>query len=457
MKKYHIGVLITLLLLGCNDEQIPKQSIANTSDNATTSVKHEKIKLRWMAQWYGEGDKERMVREIAREFSLLNQDIDLQLDFPDLVFKHQKVTELPTLLGDSIAKMIVANDYTWDIFACDQWKYKVVAESLKNVTWGKEYLVDFSEYDWFKAAHKEGVFTPELKNDYGGIVPGTVIEGITQILFVSQTVEQTLGIKVKRTDMNFSDLLEYAKAVSKYNQEHEQKITFLSTQYLSVSLLATQLLMSAYGKLESPTKAEALDAFSKLYQAFEQLAPYNPIEQYTKFPNLTWNDNQRMLVVDKFLFNMQPSWINQYWKQSNPNDVNMMKPCEIPSMDNSISKSYPGFFQPVFVVAKNAKNKEAAERLMKFIASKDIGEKWVNYSKCPTGIKIKMESSDFGQTDYDIFFRHIQDKYGKNQKDINLSQFFFGVTKSLNFNFENVLMGAKQAKDALKELENQLR
>ena len=90
----------------------------------------------------------------------------------------------------------------------------------------------------------------------------------------------------------------------------------------------------------------------------------------------------------------------------------MMQPCEIPSLDNKKANSYSGRYTSVFVVPKNAKNSEAAELFIRFIYSKQIADKWVKYSKCPTGLKNIISYSDFGNDSYAHFSQHITKKYG---------------------------------------------
>jgi spermidine/putrescine-binding protein len=145
------------------------------------------------------------------------------------------------------------------------------------------------------------------------------------------------------------------------------------------------------------------------------------------------------------------------WNNSNPVGIKVMKPCEIPSMDNKISPSYSGFYQTIFVVPKKAKNIEAAKKLIQFISSSETAEKWIKYSECPTGLKTQISYSDFGQEEFEQYFRHLQNKYGNNQLDVDLPQLLFGKKINIDFKIEDVLKGHISANEALEQVKKQVR
>jgi ABC-type glycerol-3-phosphate transport system substrate-binding protein len=412
-----------------------------------------------MGHWYGEGKKELLVREMVREFSLLNQDIQIQLEFPNQIFSTVPEAELYFAECDSIQGMIEQNKWPYDILFCDQERYKKVGQQINDLNWGKKYLVDFSEELWFKDAHKSGLIEAMgLKERYGGIMPGPVIEGITNIMFVSEYVEKLLGIKVNDLDMTFSDFLSYAQAVDSYNKSHNDKITFFSTQLKTASAnVFSQFVYSFYGKTETGSRAEGLKAIEEAYLAFEKLSKYDPIEQYMSSKGMSYDVAQRILHSDKCLFTIQPTWMILLWNKSNPTGLAQMRPCEIPSLDNHTSKYYPGFSQLIFVVPKNSQNPEAAKRFIKYMSTTETADKWVKYSKCPTGMKTTMSYNDFGQDNYNIFFRHIQKKYGNNQFDVDIVKLLFNKNTTIDFKVDDVLDGKTSAHDALKNVEKLIR
>jgi ABC-type glycerol-3-phosphate transport system substrate-binding protein len=360
---------------------------------------------------------------------------------------------------DTIAKMAQNDVWPFDIMLCDQWLYYFASVELKDPDWGKKYLVDFSQEPWFKDAHKPGILEDgEHSKLYGGIVPGPIIEGVSNVLFVSEKVENLLGIKVKRNNMEVNDLLMYAQATDNYNKTHSDKITFFSRQNNDALLIMfNQLLHSEYGKLKYTSTQESFRALATVYETIEKLSAYNPIEQYTKFPpELSYEAKQRTLKENSFLFNLQPTWIFNLWANSNPEGAKVMKPCEIPSMDNKTSPAYPGSYQVVFVVPKHGKNVEAAKDFIRFMSTNEVAEKWIKYSKCPTGLKSQISYSDFGQEEFDKYFRHLNTKYGNNQIEIDSSTILFGKKSTINFNVDQVLSGSLTAQEALRNVKNQV-
>ncbi len=456
-KSWYIFILIStfFVFLACS-----KKTEVPTKVAVETFVKSQNVnKLRIMGHWYGEGKKELLVRELVREFSLLNQDLDIELEFPHQIFKFDDEAELYFIECDSIQGMVEKNSWPFDVLFCDQERYKKVGQQINDMQWGKKYLTDFSQEPWFKAAHKDGLFeTINFAEKYGGTLPGPIIEGIVNILFVSEDVEQKVGIKVKDFDMTYDDFLSYAKAIYVYNKNTSDKISFFSRQYqFAIDNLFKQLTMSALGKSVVTSYQEAFDALSDAYEAFEQLAKYDPLVQYVNYSNLQVDVAQRKLYEKKFLFNIEPSWMILLWNKLNPDGLKKMRPCEIPSFTGKASPYYSGFFQVIFVVPKNCANPEAGKRFIKFITSNETADKWVKYSKCPTGLKNTISYTDFGQDKYEKYFRHLQKKYGNNQVDVNLANLLFNTNANIDFHYTEVLEGKISASEALRLLKMQIR
>lgn len=444
-----IILLVIFIVTSCNlnktyDFDSKKESLNNL--NNTT------IRLRWMGHWRGEGKKETMIREIARDFSFLNQDIEVILEFPEDIFKCPS-EKLYDIQSDSMSKMVSKNEWPFDIVFCDQARYWKIGDILKNQEWGKAYLVDFKDEQWYLNAHKEKLLDDgELISQYGGSAPGPFLEGVANILYTSDIVAQQLGLQVKYHNMNINDFTSYAKAVFDYNKSHSDTLYFYSTQYWNATgALFTQLVMSAYGNAAPGNKELAFNSLRTVYNALENISKYKPLEQLENS-----GKESRRLFEKKYLFSMSPSWMYILWQQSNPDGVTKMKPSELPSLENLNSPIYSGGFNIVFAVPQNAKNKEAALRFIKYISSKEIADKWVKYSKCPTGLKTSDVYSNFGQDAYEQFYKHITEKYGNNQLEVDLSIVLFKSTKKIEFYVNDVLGGKMTTNDALAKVKKQL-
>ena len=141
-----------------------------------------------------------------------------------------------------------------------------------------------------------------------------------------------------------------------------------------------------------------------------------------------------------------------FWQRTNPEGEKKMSPCEYPSMNGKTASAYSGTYNCIFVIPKNAKNREAATRLMKFICSVDVAEKWESYSKCPTGLKSRMSMSEFGTDDFSNFSKHLTKKYDNRLVDATMSKNLFGKNLNVNFFTTDVLSGEMTASQAISNI-----
>lgn len=447
--KYCMFILLILSSLlvnwGCNhNKEIEKEK-------ADTTVQNVSLKMRWLAQWYGEGKKELLIKELAREFSFLNQNVEIEIEFPHEMLKMNPGSSKFLPVVDSITNMVKQNEWPYDIMLCDADIYNNVAIKLNDPYWGKKFLVDFINEPWFTGNHKDNLFkTSNYTDKFGGIAPGAYIEGIWKLMYVSSEVEKKLGIKVKLTDMNTSDFISYAKAVYDYNQQHDDKITFFTYPYESNSFF-TQLVLSSVQKETVTNKEDALLAMKEVYQVLEQISAYKPLQKYFSY------DNPFTLSEDKVLFSFHYSWVYILWQKNNPEGVKKMHPCEIPSIADKKAFCYAGNYNSVFVVPKNSKNSKVAEDFMKFITSPETAEKWTKYSQCPTGLKSRIEFYELSSNEFSKFAQHIKEKYNDNLFEIQLNSFLFHTTKNIDFQFERIINGEINSETALRSLLAQVR
>jgi ABC-type glycerol-3-phosphate transport system substrate-binding protein len=210
--------------------------------------------------------------------------------------------------------------------------------------------------------------------------------------------------------------------------------------------------MSALGKDAAENSKEGFSILEQVYNEFEKIAQYHPLDQYVKAKN------DKDLSENNILFVYNPSWISLIWQAKFPEGEKKMHPCEMPSFGNGKSSSYSGKYNAVFVIPKNAKNKDGTIKLMKFICSSETAEKWVKYSKCPTGLKHKEIYSDFSKSETNLFSQHIKTKYNDNLVEVNLTKVLFNSNKNINFsNFAlQIMRGEITAREALVKVKQQL-
>ena len=251
--------------------------------------------------------------------------------------------------------------------------------------------------------------------------------------------------------MTIDDLIEYAKTVHNYNQTQNEKITFCATNYQSLVTVIDHLVLSELGTESLNSNSDRLAVISKVYNKLETLAQYMPVEQYHVY------STDRELKHDKTLFHLHSTWVKMFWQRSNPEGEKMMRPCEFPSMTGKTSTAYSGTYNAVFVVPKNAKNREAAIRMMQFISSADVAEKWENYSKCPTGLRTRISLNEFGTDGFSFLSQHITKKYNNHLEDAAFSKRLFNNSQSnVNFYALEVVNGTLTAAQALENIRRQL-
>jgi ABC-type glycerol-3-phosphate transport system substrate-binding protein len=446
------GIIYILILSLFVFESCERESTKNTQNKVDEIGNIKQTQIKWLAQWYGEGKKENLIHEIARDFSFLNQDIKINYEFPYQMLKIDPKLSWFVGTRDSIISMINSNTWPYDIMLCDAYLYGQIADAVNDKKWGEKYLVDFQNDTWFVNAHKDKIFENGVATSiFGGIAPGAYIEGVWDLLYTSSVVEDKIGVKVKDYDMTIDDFIEYAKAVYLYNQKHDDKITFFSTQwYEGINMLLNHLAMSELGKDYKNVPSDPFIVLEKVYQKLAILAQYMPIEQYTTFKS------DRDLQQDRVLLNFSYTWVTMFWKINNPEGERKVRPCELPSMTGKTARCYPGVYQSIFAIPKNAKNKDSAIKLMKFLSSSDIAYKWEKYSKCPTGLKSGASFNEFGSDDFNRMSQHMNQKYNNQLEQVNLAKVLFNTDKNVNFRISQILKGEISVEEALKDIKSQL-
>lgn len=438
-----VGTVMFITACQTNSDKVSK-SVSVASETKC------RVKLRWLAQWYGEGQKEQLIREITREFSFLNQDIDLEMEFSYQMFNLDPGQNTFAKMIDSVAQMVRLNQWPYDIMLCDADIYANVGNRLGNPDWGREYLVNFLDEPWFVNSHKNGMFTTTRYTEkYGGIAPGAYIEGLWKLFYVSSVVEQKLGIQVKTYDMNTDDLISYAQAVSNYNATHTDKVTLMEFPYGATPFFY-QLLMSSLAKDKANSDDEALAVFREVYESLEKLSHYKDGDWVYLMKDPFNLDEKNILMTFHY------TWVTPFWQKFNPEGYQLVRPVELPGIKNKVATCYSGIYSSVFVVPKNAAHREEAIKLMKFIASAETAEKWTKYAKAPTGLKAQIAYNDLGTDDFSRLNQHIEQKYHGILDDVNVGKVFFGTSKQFDYQFEKVLNGEISADAALQSLKRQI-
>ncbi|NOU36076.1 MAG: carbohydrate ABC transporter substrate-binding protein [Kiritimatiellaceae bacterium] len=347
--------------------------------------------LRWMGHWKNEGLREKLVLDVLDDFKFQNQEIPVQFAFAaDILPEKSQKAE-----AEFLADMIRSGEITWDVVWLDASIYRHVAVLLKDPDWGRKHLVDFSEVPGFKETQKP--FLVEGTNCHqktGGVFVGPYIEGFFYALWYNAAVAEKLGIKIREEEMTAENLLQYVQRVDEYNRTAVVPISaFIDFKYSgSFPRLAYNLYLSA-----QPDGTEKNDsAIRQVLETFEKLGQLHPV--LMNQTNMYWRDAARLLTEDKALFTIEPTWRYNAIQKNYPQLLSKMRLAQLPGFQKQ--QYYAGGFIPVWAVMKNSPNRDAAIRLMQFWSRPEIAEKWVRYTKSPTGLAGNLYNPEYGQ---DIF------------------------------------------------------
>ena len=156
-------VFLTLIFGSCQDNiQIGKINELKPLAKVIPS------QINFIGHWKGEGKKEDLLLEFINEFEFTNQDLKVNMKFPeDIYFDRRKYN----IEIDFNAKIVLSDKPEWDIIRLNN-EYFKVADSLKDPDWAKKYLVDFSQIPEFKKNTRPELLSDTVKAKYGGIIPG---------------------------------------------------------------------------------------------------------------------------------------------------------------------------------------------------------------------------------------------------------------------------------------------
>ncbi|MFC1488513.1 extracellular solute-binding protein [Thermodesulfobacteriota bacterium] len=413
-----VFLFICILITGYTEEVTPqpyqfetKQTYGQKLPSSLVPKEQAQRQVNWMGHWLYEDLRETLVREVAKAFRFENFDIKLNLKFPqDIMGVRSK-----PLVAKYIADMIRSNNIEWDVIWLDDNIYSLVAEELNDPVWGKKYLVDFEKVPGFKDTQKKFIIDdPVYRNQTGGIIVGPYIEGYLYAIWYNKNVAKRLGLKVKERGMTFDDLLGYLHVVYDYNNKNDTPISafYEAKDWLTLEMLFQSLVKSkiknfdeAISEFSSPNKQAAL---FEGFKAFEKLGRYNPL--IPSHNENIWFDTRHLVLENKALFYVGGTWMYSHWRGIDKKKLKNMVPAELPvfqEVDHSL-----GGYIPTWAVMKDSPNREAAISFLMWWIRPQIAEKWVRYTKNPTGLQGNLDSAILGSNLYEIYQADITQKYG---------------------------------------------
>ncbi len=411
--------------------------------------------LNWMARWKGEHDRETFVREVAREFEFLNPDVDLTFKF------HQEVG-LPTekAVAAEIVDMIKTGDIRWDVVPLNTGQYRDVAQLLGDPHWGHKYLVDFAEVDWFAKTQKPFITeNPMYRAAFDNMFVGPYIEGFYCMLWYNRDVAERLGLTIDPHAVTIDDLVSYVRAVYDYNQAHGTNIVAIheAKDWRTTEYLFRHLFASAVGNLDEVKQRTASEskraALLRTFQALERLGQYKALGD--SYNDNVWWDTRHYVLDGQALFFVNGSWMYSHWMEIDGEKTAHMMPAELPVFQPV--DFYIGSYTPQYAIMKASPNRETAIALFKFWSQPKIAEKWVRYTKAPTGIQGHLTQSDVANDQFEQFQRRMHEKYQGNLHFSDDVGFILGeenklLTGLVNNKVVELLAGTTTAQEAYDEI-----
>lgn len=406
------NLCIAFLLIffwGC--EQNTDHNESNNQTEKFTPIKKTDT-LRWLGEWLGEAAREKLLFETKRLFEFENQEVFVKLEFPDDEGDPRgKVKNAE----EKILQSLKTRNFIWDVIWCDHYTYNLYAQELNNINWGTELLIDFSEFEFFKKYHKSFIYEDEhYRNKSGGILTGPYIDGFAHILWYNSELANEMNLDIKQFDMNIDEFIVVLKKVEDYNKQN-------NTEYAAfydhsngglTGMLFQNLVISHYGTLDyqDVSSVGKINALNAVIAKFEEMGKYKPLIKNQS--EIQWDETKHYPLEKKCLFYISGSWIYNHWERIDKEKLKNMIPAQLPYMKKS--NTYLGGYSPAFAVVKNSKGEQAGIQLLKYFSLPETADKWINYTKSPTGLSESINEKNLDYDPLDKFRNTISQKYGSN-------------------------------------------
>lgn len=433
--------------------------------NVEQMAEVKRVTVNMQGVWKGEDKREDYITETLKEFEIRNPDIKVNLKWTG-DFEGGREGAI-----DAAISQFKTGKIDWDIIWLEPSYYQEIARSLKDPNWARRFLVDFEQIPVFGDTQKPFIITdPQYRNQMNGVITGPHIEGFYQPFFYNRELADKVGIDIKQSGMTFDDLLEYFKKIDEYNRANGTKIAALydSGDYKggigyapSVFNIFQSLFRSEFSSLAEVQDTQHSDAkmraLKKVLGSLEQLSEYKPL--ISGWKDLNWFDTRDYVLNNKAVFTAAgASWLYSHWHGIDANATMKMVPVEMP-VYKSVNH-YMGGYNPIFAVAKDSPARDEAVKLLMAFATPNAAEKWVRYSKEPSGIKGNIstagkvsESAD----QFDRFIAYITGKYVGNVFDSKTVDYVLGdkyqdLTVNFCMHLADVMDGKKTADQAYKAI-----
>jgi spermidine/putrescine-binding protein len=233
--------------------------------------------------------------------------------------------------------------------------------------------------------------------------------------------------------MTFKDLLGHVKAAANYNQNTNDPIPIFFDAYdlptmeaLFQNLVKSWLADYTLSTTEQRSQ-QKLEAMYKGFQAFEKLGKYKPL--IPTYATNAWFLTRGLPLNDQVLFYISGTWMYSRWRDIDIAKSAKMVPTELPVF-KPVDYGLGGVIT-TWAVMKDSPHRDAAVHLIMSMSTPRVAEKWVQYTKTPTGIAGDFSKATMGSDVYEIYQRNLSEKYGSRVQYSFNAAYLLGKNNSL--------------------------
>ncbi|WP_428265885.1 ABC transporter substrate-binding protein [Haliangium sp.] len=410
-----------------------------------------------MGHWKGEDKRETLVREVAKDFAFSHPGVKVELVFAEDIIGHKSHADT----GKFIAKMIQSGTIEWDVIWLDHSIYTEISAELDDPGWGAKHLVDFGQFPDFMAAHKDFIAQdPSFRAAFGGVMVGPYLEGFVSALYYNRDVAAKVGVDVPASGMTYADLLAALKTLHEYNQSHGTDIRGLLDAHdrSMLGYVFDRLVKCELDDFDQVRTLEAsadkLAALRKAFAAFEEMSQYQPLS--AEHVQANWYDTRDLILDDKLLFYNDGTWMYSHWMTLGPDRIDKLVPVESVTFEPGCGH-YIGGYIPTWGVLEGAPHRDLAVEFLRFWAAPRYAEKWVRYTKNPTGLRGNLSEPTLGDDPFERFQAEITKRYRHRLDNASLAAICLGESNrfldpKLDVLMRETLLGQKSAQAAYDEL-----
>lgn len=368
-------------------------------------------RLRWMGHWLGEDKRETLVREVAREFAFHHPEVEVELRFPQEIMGVRS----PKLAGEFIAEQVRKADPDWDVVWLDDVIYRFTADALGDPDWGLRHLVDFRAIPGFAQAHKPFITQdPAYAALTGGVLPGPFIEGEYTALWLNRELASRLGLSYPERGARWDDLVRLAEGLARKRAAGETEAYLLPetgdwfmSQYLFQGLVCSRFPDARDACDPSPSPAKRT-AVREALAAFAALGRHQPLLPGHR--QRLWMDGRRLPLDDRTLCYIGGTWMFSHWSGLDRARMPRMVPTPLPGLADT-DHIYGGYI-PTWAVLRHARGRTAGIDLLLYWSSADVAERWVAYTKNPTGLHGDLAALQLSEDPFDRFMVDMERRGG---------------------------------------------